>query len=93
MLSVDPVHEPFVRRVLDECEDTLLNAQAQVLMATFEADGRHYALPTMAGGKQLSDPFAVAKARGLSNFPNFATQEEAEQWISENHGNITGTDD
>ena len=68
---------------------------SNVLMATFEVDGRHYALPTMVGGKQLSgfDPLQAAEERGLSKFPNFATQEEAEQWISENHGNITGTDD
>ncbi len=40
--SVEAHHEPFVRRVLDECPDTLLSGQARVLMAAFEqVRGRH----------------------------------------------------
>lgn len=69
--------------------------ESNVMLATFEIDGRHYAIPTMVNGKRLQPMQALqfAEEKGLSRYPSFATAEEANKWVSANHGNITGTDD
>lgn len=41
VLSVDPVHEPFLRRVLTACSDEVLTGQARVLLAAFEQSRGH----------------------------------------------------
>ena len=45
-------------------------------------DGREYVLPTLLNGKQATPDEAIeaAKQRGLENYPNFATQEEASEF-------------
>ena len=57
---------------------------------TFELeDGsvREYLIPTMVGGKQLSDDeaIAVAEQHGLDRYPSFAEPGEASAWAEANH--------
>jgi len=57
---------------------------------TFELeDGivREFLIPTMVGGKQLSDEeaIAVAEEHGLGNYPSFAEPGEASAWAEANH--------
>ena len=63
---------------------------SNVKLKGFEFDGREYVIPTMVGGKDLSDEqaVAVAKRHGLEKYPNFATIEEANQWAEANHARI-----
>jgi len=46
---------------------------------TAEIEGRHYVIPSMVGGKQLSGRQAVrvAERMGLRNYPSFATADKA----------------
>ncbi len=48
---------------------------------------REFLIPTMVGGKQLSDEeaIAVAKEHGLGSYPSFAERGEARAWAEANH--------
>ena len=63
---------------------------SNVMMSSFEFEGKHLVLPTMVGGKQLSndDAVAIARQQGLDKYPSFASPEEAEAWIQENHAKV-----
>jgi hypothetical protein len=57
---------------------------------TVEADGRHYVLPTIVGGKRLSSDDAT-KAWSEGRNPHvgvFATNDEAEKWATERSNRI-----
>ena len=49
---------------------------------------RHYAIPTMVGGEQLTDKeaVAVAKSHGLDKYPSYETVKEVEAWSGKEHG-------
>ena len=49
----------------------------------------------MVNGQRLEPMQALqfAEEQGLDKYPSFATAQQANKWVSENHGNITGTDD
>lgn len=55
-----------------------------------ESGGKEVVIPTMVGGKQLTDAEAIAIARkhGLDKYMQFDTVAEANAWAEENHGNI-----
>ena len=50
----------------------------------------HVLIPTMVGGKQLKNEEAVeiAKKMGLSRYPKFKTQKEADDYAKSIHGSI-----
>ena len=68
--------------------------RSNVKLATFsfgEGDKqRHFVIPTMVDGKQLTNDEAVAKARqmGLKNYPKFKTGQEADAYSKKIHGSI-----
>jgi hypothetical protein len=55
-------------------------------------DGRHYNIPTMIKGKQLSTQQAIdsAKKVGIRRFPNFRTPEEASSAAAERSRRLGG---
>lgn len=63
-----------------------------MMTATFDVNGkpRHFIIPTLVGGVQLSDDDAIlfAKKMGLSRYPSAPTLSAAEEWIKKNHGMI-----
>ncbi len=61
--------------------------QSNVKTITMEADGRHYVIPSMVEGKQLTDNEAwnTAVAAGLQNYPAFDTAEKALQASKDLH--------
>jgi hypothetical protein len=81
-----PTKHPFVKN-----KD---GTRSNVKLATFsfgEGDKEmHYVIPTMVGGKQLTNDEAVAKARqmGLKNYPKFKTLKEADTYSKKIHGSI-----
>jgi len=78
-----PTQHPFVKNKN--------GTQSNVLFSSFEADGKHYAIPTMVGGKILKpvEAFSLAREKGLHYYPNFLTKEEVNAWIQANHGNFS----
>jgi len=69
--SVDPEHEPFVRRVLDQCSDSVLGGQARVLLAAFEqARGRNSEAAALyrLGLPQIWGSGTRAEANALVNY-------------------------
>jgi hypothetical protein len=81
-----PTKHPFVKN-----KD---GTRSNVKLATFsfgKGDKEmHYVIPTMVGGKQLTNDEAVAKARqmGLKNYPKFKTLKEADTYSKKIHGSI-----
>lgn len=67
-------------------------SKSHVKLATYELDGKHWVLPTMVGGKDLSDDEVLRSAYkyGLDNYPSFDTAKEANAWAKTNHGKISG---
>lgn len=65
-------------------------SRSNVRIATFGFGKKFVAIPTMVGGRQLSDDAAVKKARrmGLSKYPSFKSQKLADQWAKKNHDKI-----
>jgi|TARA_E500000178_G_scaffold86820_1_gene85459 metallophosphoesterase superfamily enzyme len=81
-----PTKHPFVKN-----KD---GTRSNVKLATFsfgEGDKEmHFVIPTMVGGKQLTNDEAVAKARqmGLKKYPKFKTQKEANAYSKQIHSSI-----
>lgn len=69
-----PTKHPFV-----ENEDGTYS-NVKTITVQFD-DDKHYVLPTMVEGKQLSDDDAIklAQEKGTSNYPSFDTAKEAEE--------------
>lgn len=66
---------------------------SNVLLSSFESDGRHYAIPTMWDGEKGhtgDEAWTRAQRLGLEGFPSFESHDEAETWIEQHHGNIVG---
>ena len=86
-IRIFPTKHPFVKN-----KD---GSQSNVKIGTFsfgEGDKTvHVLLPTMVGGKQLDNKEAVeiAKKMGLSRYPKFKTQEEADAYAKKIHGSIS----
>lgn len=53
--------------------------RSNVKLDTFKLGGRHYVIPTLVNGKDLSDNEAVAVAKfyGLHRYPSYGTSEQA----------------
>lgn len=77
-----PTPHPFV--------ENLDGSRSNVKLSTFGIDDKTYVIPTMVNGKQMTpkQSLEVAKKYGIQNYPSFNTQQSAELWIKENHGNI-----
>jgi hypothetical protein len=53
-------------------------SRSSIKNITVESDGRHYILPTVAGGKFLTEDEAWARAKShLSEFPSYGSEKEA----------------
>lgn len=83
----------FVKRVFPTRHPMVKNedgSESNVLLTGMNHNGREYVIPTMVDGRKLTpqDAFRIAKKRGLENYPNFSSVEEADKWARENHGSI-----
>lgn len=65
-------------------------SKSNVKLAGFNISGKEYVIPTMVGGKQLTDEQAVkiAKENGLEKYPSFDTVEEANKFAEQFHDKI-----
>ena len=85
-IRIFPTLHPFVKN-----ED---GSRSNVKTATFsfgEGDKiMHFVIPTMVGGKQLTNDKAVgiAKEMGLNRYPKFKTQKDAEDYSKKIHDSI-----
>ena len=85
-IRIFPTKHPFVKN-----KD---GSRSNVKLATFsfgEGDKEmHYVIPTMIGGKQLTNEEAVgiAKKMGLNRYPKFKTGQEADTYSKKIHGSI-----
>jgi hypothetical protein len=59
-------------------------------IGTFGFDDGVRAIPTMVGGKQLTQDKAltIARMHGLDNYPVFSDENQANEWIERNHSVI-----
>jgi hypothetical protein len=64
--------------------------KSNVMLATYEVDGKVVVVPTMVGGKKLSTKAAgdLAASNGWENYPAFADEAGADAFVKENHGRI-----
>ena len=62
---------------------------SNVKTMTVEMDGKHYVIPSMVGGKQLTadEAVVVARGQGLDKYPSFSTGPEALKFSEEEHAN------
>lgn len=85
-IRIFPTKHPFVKN-----KD---GSRSNVKLATFSfGEGNkemHYVIPTMVGGKQLTNEEAVgiAKKMGLNRYPKFKTGQEADAYSKKIHGSI-----
>jgi hypothetical protein len=85
-IRIFPTKHPYVKN-----KD---GTESNVKIGTFsfgEGDNQvHVLIPTMVGGKQLKNEEAVeiAKKMGLSRYPKFKTQKEADDYAKSIHGSI-----
>lgn len=85
-IRIFPTKHPFIKN-----KD---GSRSNVKTATFsfgEGDeAMHLVIPTMVGGKQLTNDEAVeiAKKMGLSRYPKFKTQKDAEDYSKKIHGSV-----
>lgn len=64
-------------------------SKSNVKLSTVIHKGRHYVVPTMMDGKSMDDDsFRSYFENNFRDLPNFKTEDEANKWIQENHGNI-----
>lgn len=62
-------------------------SRSNVVLGGFEIDGKNYIIPTMVGGKRLSneEALAIARQNGLDKYPWKATREEADAYAQKIH--------
>lgn len=92
-MYVPPTTSPMKKRVFPTEHPPVRNGDgsgSNVMLGGFNIDGREYVIPTMVGGKQLTEEEAVtiAKKQGLDKYPSFATPQEATAWAQANHDKI-----
>lgn len=77
-----PTQHPFVQN-----PD---GSSSNVKLGTFGVDKKQYVIPTMVGGKQLSDmdAFETAKKYGMENYPSFGSIEQADNWAKKYHSRV-----
>lgn len=63
---------------------------SNVLLMGVNLEGKEYVIPTMVGGKKLSedDAITIAREEGLDNYPSFDTVDAATKWAEANHSRI-----
>lgn len=77
-----PTQHPFVQNAD--------GSSSNVRLGTFGYDDKQYVIPTMVGGKQLSDDeaFQTAKQYGIDKYPSFNKVEQADAWARKYHSKV-----